>query len=94
VDVGESPTSEAISENIMSKLYTVQTIHPINEFPKWFADFRKNQLRISKKKWQKEWKKLGITWTNYPPNKVTLQFKSKRRANRVAKHFLTEVKEV
>lgn len=75
-------------------LHTVQTTHPINEFPEWLNAFRKNVLRISNKKWHKEWKKLGISWTNYPPNRVTLQFKSKRRANRIAKHFSTEVKTV
>ena len=75
-------------------LHTVQTTHPTNEFTTWFAAFRKDILRISDKKWHREWKKLGITWTNYPANKVTLQFKSKRRANRIAKHFSTEVKTV
>lgn len=74
-------------------LYTVQTTHPANEFQAWFADFRNNVLKIDDKKWLKNWKKLGITWTNYPSNKVTLQFRNKnaRRANRVAKHFSSTV---
>lgn len=73
--------------------YIVQTTHS-QPFHEWFEAFRKDVLRISTKKWREEWKKLGITWTNYPSNKVTLQFKSKRRANRIAKHFSTEVKAV
>lgn len=73
--------------------YIVQTTHS-KPFHEWFEVFRKDVLRISTKKWRREWRTLGIRWTNYPPNKVTLQFKSKRRANRIAKHFSTDVKAV
>lgn len=81
--------------NIMtSKSYTVQIKGPSEAlFSAWFSALRRKITRISDKRWLAgEWKMADIRWTNHPNDVVILIFKSKRRANRVAKMFDTEAK--